>query len=217
MKKTILMSLCALMIVMSGCQSMSQFYGGATGASLGGMLGSAIGGIAGGRHGHNVGTVAGMVIGGAIGVAATTPKTRDGNYSSSDYYDDYNNKSYVNNTTASPFADIAIENLRYYDGNGDNSINPGEHAYLEFEIRNYGRDYVYDIAPVITVTGTKQILLSPTAVVSELAPGKAVRYQADVVATNKLKSGMLDFAISFSDGNTLYTQSSFQIQAIGKK
>ena len=48
--------------------------------------------------------------------------------------------------------------------------------------------------------------------VSELGPGKAVRYQAEVVATNKLKNGVADFNISFSNGDQLYTVSTFQIQ-----
>ena len=89
MKKTLIAALGAAMIIMTGCQSAGQFYGAATGASLGGMFGSAIGSITGGWHGRSVGTLAGMAIGGAIGAAATAPKTSDGNYRSSDYYNGY--------------------------------------------------------------------------------------------------------------------------------
>ena len=79
-------------------------------------------------------------------------------------------------------------------------------------MRNTGRDYVDDIAPVITVSGTKEIFLSPTAIVKELGPGKAVRYQSEVVATNKLKNGTADFSIGFSNGDQLYTLRSFQLR-----
>lgn len=191
---------------------MNQFYGAATGASLGGLFGSAIGGIADGPRGHDMGTVVGMAIGGIIGAAATAPKTDDGNYRSSDYYYDYGTDDYRENNYYSPFASIEIEELRFVDENNNRALDAGEHARLVFIIRNMGRDYVYDIAPVITVSGTKEIYLSPTAIVKELGPGKAVRYQSEIVATKKLKNGNADFSIGLSDGDKLYTLRSFQMR-----
>ena len=173
---------------------MSQFYGATTGASLGGMFGSAIGGIADGPRGSDLGTVVGMAIGGMIGAAATAPKTDDGNYRSSDYYYDYDMDDYRQNNAYSPYANIEIEELRFVDENNNRALDADEHAKLVFIMRNTGRDYIYDIAPVITVSGTKQIYLSPTAIVKELAPGKAVRYQSEIVATKKLKNGVADFS-----------------------
>lgn len=212
MKKTVLLSLTAATLMLSSCQSMSQFYGAATGASLGGMFGSAIGGIADGPRGHDLGTVVGMAVGGMIGAAATAPKTEDGNYRSSDYYYDYDMDDYRQNNAYSPYANIQIEELRFVDDNNNHALDADEHAKLVFIIRNTGRDYVYDIAPVITVTGTKQIYLSPTAIVKELGPGKAVRYQSEVVATRKLKDGTADFSIGLTDGDKLYTLRSFQLR-----
>ena len=211
MKKTLISVLSAALILMSSCTSANQFYGAATGASLGGMFGSAIGGITGGWRGSDVGTIAGMAIGGVIGAAATAPKVKQENRTS-DYYNGYDYDDYHQNNSYSPYSNIYVENIRLAESMSNNCIDAGEHAKLIFEIRNMGNDYVYDIAPVITVSGTKQIYLSPTAIISELAPGKAVRYQAEVVATNKLKNGVADFNISFSNGDQLYTVSSFQIQ-----
>ena len=210
-KKTVFAGLMASALLLSSCQSMNQFYGATTGASIGGMFGSAIGGIADGPRGSDMGTVFGMAIGGIIGAAATAPKTDDGNYRSSDYYYDYDMDDYRQNNSYSPFANIVIEELRFVDENNNQALDAGEHAKLVFIMRNTGRNYVYDIAPVITVSGTKQIYLSPTAIVKELGPGKAVRYQSEVVATNKLKNGVADFSIGFSDGDKLYTMRSFQI------
>ena len=213
------MVLCGVLMLTTSCSSVSQFYGAATGASLGGMFGSAIGGISGGPRGHRVGTLAGMAIGGILGAAATAPKTEDGNYRTSDYYNGYEARDYRQNNTSSPFVTIEIENLRFVEDDNalaNGIIDAGEHTKLVFEIRNTGNEYVYNIAPVITVTGTKQIYLSPTAIVSELAPGRAVRYQANVVATKKLKSGVADFSIGFSDGDKLYTISSFQLRTSGR-
>ena len=212
MKKTVFVALTATALLMSSCQSMSQFYGATTGASIGGMFGSAIGGIADGPRGSDLGTVVGMAVGGIIGAAATAPKTDDGNYRSSDYYYDYDMDDYRQNNAYSPYANIEIVDLRFVDDNNNNALDADEHAKLVFIIRNTGRDYVYDIAPVITVSGTKQIYLSPTAIVKELAPGKAVRYQSEVIATKKLKDGTADFSIGFSDGDKLYTQRSFQLR-----
>lgn len=211
-KKTVFAGLVASALMLSSCQSMSQFYGATTGASIGGMFGSAIGGIADGPRGSDLGTVVGMAVGGIIGAAATAPKTDDGNYRSSDYYYDYDRDDYRQNNAYSPFANIEIEELRFVDENNNKALDANEHAKLVFIIRNTGRDYVYDIAPVITVSGTKEIYLSPTAIVKELAPGKAVRYQSEIIATKKLKTGAADFSIGFSDGDKLYTLRSFQLR-----
>ncbi|MBQ9576308.1 MAG: hypothetical protein IJV11_05460 [Muribaculaceae bacterium] len=208
MKKTVFVALTATALLMSSCQSMSQFYGATTGASLGGMFGSAIGGITDGPRGSNLGTVVGMAVGGIIGAAATAPKTDDGNYRSSDYYYDYGMDDYRQNNAYSPFANIEIEELRFVDENNNRALDADEHAKLVFIMRNTGRDYVYDIAPVITVSGTKQIYLSPTAIVKELGPGKAIRYQSEVIATKNTA----DFSIGFSDGDKLYTMRSFQLR-----
>ncbi len=212
MKKTVFATLAATALLMSSCQSIGQFYGATTGASIGGMFGSAIGGIADGPRGSDLGTVVGMAVGGIIGAAATAPKTDDGNYRSSDYYYDYGRDDYRQNNAYSPYANIEIADMRFVDENNNRAIDAGEHAKLVFIIRNTGRDYVYDIAPVITVSGTKQIFLSPTAIVKELGPGKAVRYQAEMIATKKLRQGSADFSVGLSDGDRLYTLLSFQLR-----
>ena len=212
MKKTAFVTLTATALLMSSCQSMSQFYGATNGASIGGMFGSAIGGLSDGPRGSDLGTVVGMAVGGIIGAAATAPKTDNGNYRSSDYYYDYDMDDYRQNNAYSPYANIEIEELRFVDENNNRALDAGEHAKLVFIMRNTGRDYVYDIAPVITVSGTKQVYLSPTAIVKELAPGKAVRYQSEIIATKKLKNGAVDFSIGFSDGDRLYTMRSFQLR-----
>lgn len=211
-KKTVFAGLLTSVLLLSSCQSMGQFYGTATGASIGGIFGSAIGGMADGPRGHDLGTVVGMAVGGIIGAAATAPKTDDGNYRSSDYYYDYGVDDYRQNNSYSPFVNIEIEELRFVDENNNRALDANEHAKLVFIMRNTGRDYVYDIAPVITVSGTKEIYLSPTAIVKELGPGKAVRYQSEVIATKKLKNGTADFSIGLSDGDKLYTMRSFQLR-----
>ena len=209
MKKTLVLALSATMLILSGCSSSSQFFGAATGASLGGMFGSAVGSLAGGWRGSNIGTIAGMAIGGAVGAAATAPKTEKSR--TSDYYNGYDYNDYRQNGSNSPYADLIVENLRFVDMNSNSHIDADEHGKLIFEIRNVGNDYIYDIAPVITVSGTKEIYLSPTAIISELGPGKAVRYTAEMIATRKLKNGYADFIFSDTTANEIYTIRSFQL------
>ena len=135
-KKTVFAGLLASVLLLSSCQSMGQFYGTATGASIGGIFGSAIGGMADGPRGHDLGTVVGMAVGGIIGAAATAPKTDDGNYRSSDYYYDYGVDDYRQNNSYSPFVNIEIEELRFVDENNNRALDANEHAKLVFIMRN---------------------------------------------------------------------------------
>lgn len=199
-----------MMASSTSCSSSKQFYGTMTGASVGGLFGSTIGGIMGGWRGHDTGRLAGMIIGGAVGAAVTAPKTDNGEYSTSKYPSD-NNGNYSYNDYDSPYMDLAVENIRFADDNNSRSLEANEHAQLVFEVRNNGSKYVYDIAPVITVTGTKHIYLSPTAIISELAPGGAVRYKAEVVGGKKLGNGVAEVNISFADGNQMYMVRSFKL------
>ena len=210
--KKIFTAAIALTLMLSSCSSSSQFFGTMTGASVGGLFGSSIGGIMGGHRGHDAGRLAGMVIGGAVGAAVTAPKTSNGEYSTSSTHEG----GYYENSGSSPFADITIENMHFIDGNNSRSLEAGEHAELVFEVRNNGSDYVYDIAPIITVSGTKNIYLSPTAIISELGPGKAVRYKSEVVGARKLKDGIAQFNISLSDGYNKYMMRSFDLRTYKK-
>ncbi|MBQ0119519.1 MAG: hypothetical protein KBT13_00140 [Bacteroidales bacterium] len=216
MKKVILASMAMIMMLGTSCSSSQQFYGTMTGATVGGLFGSTIGGIMGGWRGHDAGRLAGMVIGGAVGAAVTAPKTDNGEYSTSKYPSD-NDGGYYTNDYDSPYMDISVDNLHFADQNNSRSLEADEHAQLVFEVRNNGRNYVYDIAPVITVTGTKHIYLSPTAIISELAPGGAVRYKAEVVGGHKLKDGNVEVTISMSDGKQMYMMRSFQLRTYKRR
>ncbi len=217
MKKLIIASMAVLMVTGTSCQSSQQFYGTMTGASVGGLFGSAIGGLTDGWHGRDAGQLVGMVVGGAVGAAVTAPKTESGDYSSSNYPSDNYGSGYYQSSNNSPYMDLSVDNVRFADENNSRSLEANERAQLTFEVRNNGDNYFYDVAPVITVTGTKHILISPTAIISELAPGGAVRYKAEVMGGKKLSNGVAAFNISFSDGNLMYMMRSFQLQTYKRK
>ena len=91
------------------------------------------------------------------------------------------------------------------------AIDAAENSKIVFEVKNNGAGTIYDIAPVISVTGSKHIVISPTAVISYIDAGQSIRYSAEVYADRKLRDGIADFTISFARGDYLYNMTSFQL------
>ena len=181
-----------------------------------------------GPRGYDRGRLMGMVIGAAAGAAVTAPKTvtrqeRNFDYSSDNYLDEYNRHSNQRTTAGyrqqmeNEYASLSVDNIRFIDQNGNECIDANEHVKLSFDIRNKGNRTLYDVAPVISVNGTKQIFISPTAVIGSIEPGKAMRYTAEIIATKKLRNGTAEFSISFGSGDLLYTVSSFDLRTRGRK
>ena len=219
MKKIFVYGLSALMLF-GGCTSSEQFAGAAGGGLLGGIFGSAIGGLMGGPRGSDAGTVIGLVTGAALGVAATSPEVQKRDYSDYDYTSDcYNRRSTVEYSTYSDeakemgreYADIEIVNLRFIDTNNNKTVDAGENCKISFEVKNNGSATIYNIAPVISVKGTKNIVISPTAVISEIPSGKSVRYTAEVYANEKLRNGTAEFTVSFAKKNFQYVITTFEL------
>lgn len=217
MKKIGIMVLTAAMLL-SSCESQEQFGATASGGMLGAIFGSAIGGIMGGPRGSDVGTLIGMATGAAAGAAATAPKERG--KSSRDYSTDtYNRRSKVVYSSRGEeaerigreFANVEISNLRFVDSNNNQAIDAGESCKITFEIKNNGTRTIYDIAPIISVSDNKRIAISPTAIISNIDSGQAVRYSAEVYANRKLRDGNADFTISFAKGDYRYNMTTFQL------
>ena len=215
----------AACLILSSC-SYSQFAATTSGSSLGGMFGSSIGGLMGGYRGHNIGTVAGMTAGAAIGLAATSkrdkPEARQTepeyvddyeDYEDYDSYEEYTPKSSKQQRSVSTVNELnalEIERIHFTDANKNQRLEPEEQASLVMAIYNRGDYTLYNIAPQITCDN-KRIRISPTAIVSELAPGQGFRYRAKVIASSKLKSGETIFKVSFANGKDAITKKSFRI------
>lgn len=217
MKRLTIFALSAALIL-SGCGSSDQLGAAAGGGMFGAIFGSAIGGLMGGPRGSDIGTVIGMATGAAAGAAATAPKERG--RSTYDYSTDtYNRSSKVVYSSRGEeaerigreFADVEISNLRFVDKNNNQSIDAGESCKIVFEVKNNGARTIYDVAPVLSVSGTKHVVISPTAVISYIDAGQAVRYSAEVYANRRLRNGQADFTISFAKGDYLYNMTSFQL------
>lgn len=223
MKKLSIFAISAALLF-SGCETSDQFGAAAGGGILGGIFGSAIGGLMGGHRGADAGAAIGIIAGAAMGAASAAPKERG----TSDYdytTDTYNRHSKVVYSSRGEdadrmgreFAKVEIQNLRFVDRNNNQAIDAGENSKIVFEVKNNGSHTIYDIAPIISVRGTKHIIISPTAVISYIDAGQAVRYTAEVYGKRQLRNGVAEFTISFAKGDYLYNMTSFQLATRGRK
>ena len=212
--------LMATSLILSSC-SYQQFGAAATGSSLGGMFGSSVGGLMGGYRGHELGTVAGMATGAAIGIAATSKRSKPEKqekereyYDDYDSYEDYAPQSSKKQRSVSSYNELnalSIERIHFTDANKNQYLEPNEHASLVMDIYNRGNETIYNIAPQISCDN-KRIRISPTAIVSELAPGQGFRYRAEVIASNKLKEGTTIFKVAFENGGEPILKKTFSIR-----
>ena len=223
MKKLSIFAISAALLF-SSCETSDQFGAAAGGGILGGIFGSAIGGLMGGHRGADTGAAIGIIAGAAMGAASAAPKERG----TSDYdytTDTYNRHSKVVYSSRGEdadrmgreFAKVEIQNLRFVDRNNNQAIDAGENSKIVFEVKNNGSHTIYDIAPIISVRGTKHIIISPTAVISYIDAGQAVRYTAEVYGKRQLRNGVAEFTISFAKGDYLYNMTSFQLATRGRK
>ena len=211
-------------LLFSSCETSDQFGAAAGGGLLGGIFGSAIGGLMGGPRGADAGAAIGIIAGAAMGAASAAPTERG--RSDYDYTTDtYNRHSKVIYSSRGEdadrmgreFAKVEIQNLRFVDRNNNQAIDAGENCKIVFEVKNNGSHTVYDLAPIISVNGTKHIIISPTAVISYIDAGQAVRYTAEVYGKRQLRNGVAEFTISFAKGDYLYNMTSFQLATRGRR
>lgn len=213
--------LLALTLLLTGC-SYNQFGATMTGSSLGGMFGSAIGGIIGGPRGSDIGTVVGMVGGGVAGAATSSAieqkraqqrqQQTPQNYAESSRTGtvSYSRANSYDPAAANSWQTVEISNVQFADRNDNRALDAGEEAYITFEIHNRGTQTLYNVAPVI-VCSDRSVTISPTAIVSSIAPGQGVRYKAALVAGRRLHRGQAAFQIRFGSGKQAFTAKTFQI------
>ena len=210
MKKA-LCFLLATTLVLTGCSSLGEFYGVATGSSLGGMFGSAIGGLMGGPRGSDAGTIIGMVAGGVAGAAIANRSEESTSTSYERSYNDVVDYDYTPQRHYSSYSynNISVRNVTFNDENGNRSLDSRERAYIILDIYNDGRTDVYEIAPTITCDN-RRVIISPTAIISSLGSGRGARYKAAITTRGNLKNGVARFNVSFDGGRT--TAKTFTIQ-----
>lgn len=211
----------AVAMLLSGCTD-RQVQGTMAGGTLGAIFGSSIGGLMGGPRGSDAGTALGMAVGAVVGNAVTSPKNTVsdgdvGGYDDSGYSRPRSERDVRRSSgdygggQPSHIDGLKVVNIRFVDENRNQAIDAGERAKILFEIHNDGAQTLYNITPVIDCDQAKRIAVSPTAIIADLAPGKAVAYTANILASPKLKSGEAAFRIAFQDGSRIVTFKEFTL------
>ncbi|MCD8289266.1 MAG: hypothetical protein LUC26_05055 [Prevotella sp.] len=93
-------------------------------------------------------------------------------------------------------AAIELQNIRFIDADGTNTISRGEQCQITFEIYNAGDATALNIEPQVSEVSTGgKIAVSPAILIESLAAGKGIRYTARLAADNTLRDGSADFEI----------------------
>ena len=133
-------------------------------------------------------------------------------FSSSDYTGDYSASSArVMSPGSSSIEEISsgytvntqieVRNPRFVDDNRDGYINSNEVSKVIFEVYNNSDHTLYDLQPIVVESsGVKNLYISPSVHVEQLAPGKGIRYTA-MVKTGRMKNGNATFCLSVLQGN----------------
>lgn len=145
-------------------------------------------------------------------------------YSANDYNDydeagddvvdiDFGDGSSVEAIGGSGAASLELQNIRFIDADGTNTISRGEQCQITFEIYNAGDATAINIEPQVSEVSTGgKIAVSPGILIESLAAGKGIRYTARLAADNTLRDGSADFEISVTlDGEETDAHVEFSI------
>lgn len=216
----------ALLFLLSSCTSYDAWHRTTTGMSLGALFGSTVGGIIGGADGAD----AGMLIGGAMGGAVGAASAKAAEEQRLDHYEDrktaaYGDRRYPNGDVRygrygdddyAPFSSLEINRLVFADANGNHVLEPGERAYISFEIHNRSNQMLRNVAPIV-MCNYKRVHVSPTAIIGDLLPGQGMRYRAAVVAQTNVRDRNVRFDIAFPDADeNAVVHKTFTIRTVGR-
>ena len=110
--------------------------------------------------------------------------------------EDFSTVEDVNANTQEMRSNLEIRNIRLLDASRDGVLTRGEEARVTFEVYNNSMKPAYRVLPsVIEVTGNKHIHISENVLVESIAPGKGIRYTANVKADSYLRDGEAVFRI----------------------
>lgn len=221
-------------LLLSSCVSYDSWNRTTTGMTLGAFFGSTVGGLFGGQRGADLGTLVGGAAGAAVGAATAEKNAQqreaayerrneeryrrqdDETYRRGDEQVDYGRYDKRRETYAA-FNGLELSNLTFSDYNGDRTLQPGEHAQITFDLYNNTGRTLYNIAPVVACD-YKRVNVSPTAIIAELPAGRALRYQAEVVARTNARERDVLFQIALPDASgRLQTIKTFNIELIKRR
>ena len=106
---------------------------------------------------------------------------------------------------------LMIRNAAIYEDQRDGVLTRGEKCSVIFEIVNNSNEPVFDVIPLVDeLTGNKHIHISPNMRVESIAPHKAIRYTATLVADRGLRNGQIEVRVGVAQGNNVIGSQSRQ-------
>lgn len=216
MKKTMVWMIVSALILSSCASSRVSGDPGAVmaGASIGGTLGSAIGGLVGennhgwrgGYRGSAIGTIVGTIAGAAIGNAVSTPRQQDDEFI--EIIERKKQPTTIPRKHQRPVsnAELKIRNVRFIDANRNHVIDAGESSKVIFEVVNEGRTVIRNVVPIVEeTTEMRNLYISPSVMIEQVAPGEGIRYTAMITAGEKLKTGEAVIRVAIAENNNAET------------
>lgn len=202
------------------------------GSMVGGILGGLNGGWRGHEVGTLVGMATGAATGAAVGHASEQSRKNkieryhrnmeERAYAQQRSHQNYDESGFDSNNTGNDVIDfspssnedntyygttagtLSVSKIYFNDENKDFKLHRKEKGEISFEMTNNTNKMMFNVMPVISeVNGNKHILISPSAKIESIAPGKSIRYTAMVIGDGSLKAGTADFCIEIYAGSQL--------------
>ena len=220
MKKLLSFFLAFLLLLSTVACSGQQAAGALQGSMVGGMVGSGFGGMMNGPRGHDRGIVAGAFIGGILGAVAFAPQDQTKKKTSKKEKAERPIKSqgrddeevyYRSTPSKSDLEKIEVLNLKFFDENRNDLLDPGEEAFVEMDIFNRGSHALYNLTPSV-ICSDSSVRLSEPALISTLPAGEGVRYRIILLAPMQTLPQEITFTVGFPNGKRIIKTKLFKLR-----
>lgn len=95
---------------------------------------------------------------------------------------------------------MKIQNIRFIDDDRNHVISSEENSKVIFEIMNESNQTVYNVVPMVAeTTGMKNIYISPSVMIEQIAPHEGIKYTANIHAGKRIKNGEIAIHIAVAD------------------
>lgn len=222
----------AILLLHTGCTS-QQMAGVSMGSSMGAMLCSTIGGLNGGWRGHDRGLITGMVVGGVVGGLVTSPELQEKaaakksasrheagrdryDRQTTRYHDDYEEalaarKQPHAKAKKKDLLYVGVENLKFFDVNSNDALDPMEDAYIEMDLVNRSGKDLYEVTPQV-VCQNSDVEISDPVTIDRIPAGKAVRYRILLRGTASQRQDITLFQVGFGSKKRPTTVKAFRLR-----
>ena len=166
--------------------------------------------------------MAGAFIGGILGAVAFAPQDQTKKKTSKKEKAERPIKSqgrddeevyYRSTPSKSDLEKIEVLNLKFFDENRNDLLDPGEEAFVEMDIFNRGSHALYNLTPSVTCSDSS-VRLSEPALISTLPAGEGVRYRIILLAPMQTLPQEITFTVGFPNGKRIIKTKLFKLRTV---